>query len=47
VVGGVRVLSLDGEGASAWLSEGVGTGARPPIEVFVRGYHDVDLPAET
>jgi hypothetical protein len=47
VVGGARGLSLDGEGAAARLSEGVGTGASLPIEVFVRGYHDVDLPVET
>jgi hypothetical protein len=47
VVGGARGLLLDGEGAAARLGEGVGTGARPPIEVFVRGCHDVDLPAET
>jgi hypothetical protein len=47
VVGGARGLSLDGEGATAQLGEGVGTGADPPIEVFVRGYHDVDLPTET
>jgi hypothetical protein len=37
---------LDGEGAAAQLGEGVGTYARPPIEVFVRGCHGVDLPAE-
>jgi hypothetical protein len=47
VVGGACGLSLDGEGAAARLGEGVGTGARPPIKVFVRDYHDVDLPAET
>jgi hypothetical protein len=47
VVGGARGLLLDGEGAAAQLGEGVGTSARPPIEVFVRGCHDVDLPVET
>jgi hypothetical protein len=46
VVGGARGLSLDGEGATAQLGEGVGTSARPPIEVFVCGYHDIDLPAK-
>jgi hypothetical protein len=47
VVGGARGLSLDGEGAVARLSEGVGTGARLPIEVVVCGCPDVDLPTET
>jgi hypothetical protein len=47
VVGGARGLSLDGDGAAARLGEGVGTCARPPIEVFMRGCHDVDLPKET
>jgi hypothetical protein len=47
VVGGARGLLLDGEGVAVRLGEGVGTGARPPIEVFVCGCHDVDLPAET
>jgi hypothetical protein len=47
VVGGARGLSLDGDSAAARLGEGVGTGARPPIQVFVCGCHDVDLPAET
>jgi hypothetical protein len=47
VVGEVRGLSLDGKGAAARLGEGVSVGARPPIEVFIRGCHDVDLPAET
>jgi hypothetical protein len=47
VVGGAHGLSLDREGAAAQLSEGVCAGARPPIEVFVRGCHDIDLPAET
>jgi hypothetical protein len=46
VVGGARGLSLDGEGAAARLGEEVGIGAHPPIGVFVRGCHDVDLPAE-
>jgi hypothetical protein len=45
-VGGARGLSLDGEGAAARLGEGIGTCARPPIEVFMSGCHDVDLPAE-
>jgi hypothetical protein len=40
-------LSLDGEGAAARLGEVVGTGAHPPIEVFVSGCHDIDLPVET
>jgi hypothetical protein len=47
VVGGARGLSLDGEGAAARLGEGVGIGAHPPIELFVRGCHNVDLPTET
>jgi hypothetical protein len=47
VVGGAHGLSLDGEGAAARLGEGVGIGACLPIEVFVRGCHDIDLPAET
>jgi hypothetical protein len=46
VVGGASGLSLDGEGAAARLGKGVGIGACSPIEVFVRGCHDVDLPAE-
>jgi hypothetical protein len=47
VVGRARGLSLDRDGATTRLGEGVGTGAHPPIEVFVRGCHDVDLPVET
>jgi hypothetical protein len=47
VVGGARGLSLDGDGAAARLGEGVGTGAYPPIKVFMRACHDEDLPAET
>jgi hypothetical protein len=47
VVGGVCGLSLDGEGATARLGEGAGTDARPPIEVVMRGCHDVDLPEKT
>jgi hypothetical protein len=47
VVGGPRGLSLDGEGVAARLGEGAGAGACSPIEVLVRGYHDVDLRAET
>jgi hypothetical protein len=46
VVGGAHGLSLDGEGAAARLGERVGEDARPPIEVFVHGCHDVNLPAE-
>jgi hypothetical protein len=34
------------EGAAARLGEGVGTGARSRIEVFVCGCHDVDLPVQ-
>jgi beta-phosphoglucomutase-like phosphatase (HAD superfamily) len=47
VMGGARGLSLDGEDAAVRLGEGAGRGARPLIEVVVRGCHDVDLPAET
>jgi hypothetical protein len=40
-------LSLDEEGVAARLGEKVGTGLRPSIiEVFMRGCHDIDLPAE-
>jgi hypothetical protein len=47
VMGGAHGLSLDGEDAAVRLGEGAGRGARPLIEVVVRGCHDVDLPAET
>jgi hypothetical protein len=46
VEGAACGLSLDGEDAAVRLGEGAGTSARPPIEVVVRGCHDVDLPVE-
>jgi hypothetical protein len=44
MVGGARGLSLDGEGAAARLGEGVGTGARPPIEVGLLINYNVAYP---
>jgi hypothetical protein len=42
-----RGLSLEEDGSAGRLSERVGVGVRPVMDVVVRCYHGVDFPAET
>jgi hypothetical protein len=42
-----RGLSPEEGGGAGRLSEGVGAGVRPVMNVVVRCYHGVDFPAET